>query len=205
MNIETYIDYGNYHHLFDFKFDIAKLQGALTDVLSIQQFETPGVTNFGAIPLNRIPGDPSSVEGNKIRAKYWTIPDSDGKEVERDVYVEEHLYTEFIPKYENTYFKEVYETLTSRFKLGRVRLLLKQPRSCLSWHRDPEPRLHVPIVTNLGCRMVIGDECRHMPADGSVWFVNVGHRHSAFNFGKTDTIKMVVSINGQDDLDVLDE
>ena len=108
MNIETYIDYGNYHHLFDFKFDIAKLQGALTDVLSIQQFETPGVTNFGAIPLNRIPGDPSSVEGNKIRAKYWTIPDSDGKEVERDVYVEEHLYTEFIPKYENTYFKEVY-------------------------------------------------------------------------------------------------
>ena len=104
MNIETYIDYGNYHHLFDFKFDIAKLQGALTDVLSIQQFETPGVTNFGAIPLNRIPGDPSSVEGNKIRAKYWTIPDSDGKEVERDVYVEEHLYTEFIPKYENTYF-----------------------------------------------------------------------------------------------------
>ena len=133
MNIETYIDYGNYHHLFDFKFDIAKLQGALTDVLSIQQFETPGVTNFGAIPLNRIPGDPSSVEGNKIRAKYWTIPDSDGKEVERDVYVEEHLYTEFIPKYENTYFKEVYETLTSRFKLGRVRLLLKQPRSCLIW------------------------------------------------------------------------
>ena len=181
MNIETYIDYGNYHHLFDFKFDIAKLQGALTDVLSIQQFETPGVTNFGAIPLNRIPGDPSSVEGNKIRAKYWTIPDSDGKEVERDVYVEEHLYTEFIPKYENTYFKEVYETLTSRFKLGRVRLLLKQPRSCLSWHRDPEPRLHVPIVTNLGCRMVIGDECRHMPADGSVWITNNTVYHNFFN------------------------
>ena len=196
MNIETYIDYGNYHHLFDFKFDIAKLQGALTDVLSIQQFETTGVTNFGAIPLNRIPGDPSSVEGNKIRAKYWTIPDSDGKEVERDVYVEEHLYTEFIPKYENTYFKEVYETLTSRFKLGRVRLLLKQPRSCLSWHRDPEPRLHVPIVTNLGCRMVIGDECRHMPADGSVWITNNTVYHNFFNGGEKERVHIVAGILG---------
>jgi len=196
MNIETYIDYGNYHHLFDFKFDIAKLQGALTDVLSKQQFETPGVTNFGAIPLNRIPGDPSSVEGNKIRAKYWTIPDSDGKEVERDVYVEEHLYTEFIPKYENTYFKEVYETLTSRFKLGRVRLLLKQPRSCLSWHRDPEPRLHVPIVTNLGCRMVIGDECRHMPADGSVWITNNTVYHNFFNGGEQNRVHIVAGILG---------
>ena len=196
MNIETYIDYGNYHHLFDFKFDIAKLQGALTDVLSIQQFETPGVTNFGAIPLNRIPGDPSSVEGNKIRAKYWTIPDSDGKEVERDVYVEEHLYTEFIPKYENTYFKEVYETLTSRFKLGRVRLLLKQPRSCLSWHRDPEPRLHVPIVTNLGCRMVIGDVCRHMPADGSVWITNNTVYHNFFNGGEKERVHIVAGILG---------
>ena len=196
MNIETYIDYGNFHHLFDFKFDIAKLQGALTDVLSIQQFETPGVTNFGAIPLNRIPGDPSSVEGNKIRAKYWTIPDSDGKEVERDVYVEEHLYTEFIPKYENTYFKEVYETLTSRFKLGRVRLLLKQPRSCLSWHRDPEPRLHVPIVTNLGCRMVIGDESRHMPADGSVWITNNTVYHNFFNGGEKERVHIVAGILG---------
>ena len=196
MNIETYIDYGNYHHLFDFKFDIAKLQGALTDVLSKQQFETPGVTNFGAIPLNRIPGDPSSVEGNKIRAKYWTIPDSDGKEVERDVYVEEHLYTEFIPKYENTYFKEVYETLTSRFKLGRVRLLLKQPRSCLSWHRDPEPRLHVPIVTNLGCRMVIGDECRHMPADASVWITNNTVYHNFFNGGEQNRVHIVAGILG---------
>ena len=196
MNIETYIDYGNFHHLFDFKFDIAKLQGALTDVLSIQQFETPGVTNFGAIPLNRIPGDQSSVEGNKIRAKYWTIPDSDGKEVERDVYVEEHLYTEFIPKYENTYFKEVYETLTSRFKLGRVRLLLKQPRSCLSWHRDPEPRLHVPIVTNLGCRMVIGDVCRHMPADGSVWITNNTVYHNFFNGGEKERVHIVAGILG---------
>jgi hypothetical protein len=41
--------------------------------------------------------------------------------------------------------------LSSKYKLGRVRILLKQPRSTLSWHRDPEPRLHIPIITNPGC------------------------------------------------------
>ena len=38
----------------------------------------------------------------------------------------------------------------------------------MSWHRDREPRLHVPIITNPGCKMVIEDIAKHMPADGSV-------------------------------------
>ena len=192
----AHLNFSDFYKVPDLRFDIGKLRKDLEKILKKRNFASPGVTNFGAIPLNRIPGDQSSVEGNKIRAKYWTIPDSDGKEVERDVYVEEHLYTEFIPKYENTYFKEVYETLTSRFKLGRVRLLLKQPRSCLSWHRDPEPRLHVPIVTNLGCRMVIGDVCRHMPADGSVWITNNTVYHNFFNGGEKERVHIVAGILG---------
>ena len=44
---------------------------------------------------------------------------------------------------EDTYFKEVYDQLSKKFKLGRVRILLKEPRSTLSWHRDPERRLHI--------------------------------------------------------------
>ena len=34
-------------------------------------------------------------------------------------------YSEFIPDYENTYFKEVFDILSSKYKLGRVRILLK--------------------------------------------------------------------------------
>ena len=55
-----------------------------------------------------------------------------------------------------------------KYKLGRVRILLKEPRSTLSWHRDPEPRLYIPIITNPGCLMVIDNVAKHMPADGSV-------------------------------------
>ena len=36
-----------------------------------------------------------------------------------------------VPEFENTYFKEVLEILRKKFKLGRVRLLLKEPRSTL--------------------------------------------------------------------------
>ena len=157
----------------DIKFDVEKLQAAYKEVIKIKNFESPGeITNFGAISLTQIPGDPDSIKGNKARGVYWTKPDKSGKEVVRDETLDESLYSEFIKDYENTYFKEVYDTLSSRYKLGRVRILLKEPRSTLSWHRDPEPRLHIPLITNPGCIMVIDNVAKHMPADGSVWITN---------------------------------
>ena len=94
------------------------------------------------------------------------------KEVARDKPIDEEKYTELLDEFKNTYFEEVYNKLRKKFKLGRVRILLKQPRSTLSWHKDPEPRLHIPIITNPGCRMVIEDIAKHMPADGKVWITN---------------------------------
>ena len=75
--------------------------------------------------------------------------------------MDESKYTEFVNEFQHTYFKEVYEKLSNKFKLGRVRILLKEPRSTLSWHRDPEPRLHIPIITNPGCLMVIENIAKH--------------------------------------------
>ena len=86
---------------------------------------------------------------------FWTKPDATGKEVIRDEKIDEAAYSEFIDEYKNTYFKEVFDILSSKYKLGRVRILLKQPRSTLSWHRDPEPRLHIPIITNPGSIIVV--------------------------------------------------
>ena len=48
----------------------------------------------------------------------------------------------------------------------------------MSWHRDPEPRLHIPIITNPGCKMVIEDIAKHMPADGSVIITNNTKYHN---------------------------
>ena len=109
------------------KFDIDELQNAYKEVLKIKDFSGPnGVSNFGAISLTQIPGEPDSIKGHKARGVFWTKPDASGKEVIRDEMINEAAYSEFIEEYKNTYFKEVFEVLSSKYKLGRVRILLKQ-------------------------------------------------------------------------------
>ena len=117
-----------------------------------------------------------------------------GKEVSRDIPIDEKLYTEFVKDFEHTYFKEVYDILSSKFKLGRVRILIKEPRTTLSWHRDPEPRLHIPIITNPGCLQVIESVAKHLPADGSVWITNNTKYHNAFNGGEENRVHLVACL-----------
>ena len=185
----------DFHTVPDLKFDISKLQKALTEVLKIKDYGAPnGITNFAAICLNQIPGKPESVLGNNARGVYWTKPDHTGKEKLRDKVLDESLYTEFVKDFENTYFKEVYDILSKKFKLGRVRILLKEPRSTLSWHRDPEPRLHIPIITNPGCMMVIENAAKHLPANGSVYITNNVKYHNAFNGGEENRVHLVACL-----------
>ena len=188
-------NFSDFHTVKDLKFDVQKLQNALKEVLKIKKYDSAnGIKNFAAICLNQIPGKPESTQGNNARGIYWTKPDHRGKEIARDRKLNETLYTEFVNDFEHTYFKEVYEKLSSKFKLGRVRILLKEPRSTLSWHRDPEPRLHIPIITNPGCIMVIDNVAKHMPADGSVWVTNNTKYHNAFNGGEENRIHLVACV-----------
>ena len=176
------------------KFDIDKLRSDLDKILKLKKFNSLGIKNFAAIPLNQIPGEKSSIEGHNVRGTYWTIPDETGKEAKRDKAIDESKYTELVPEFKGTYFEEVFNVLRKNFKLGRVRILLKEPRSTLSWHRDPEPRLHIPIITNKGCRMVIEDVSKHMPADGTVTITNNTKYHNFFNGGEQNRIHLVACV-----------
>ena len=188
-------NFSDFHTVKDLKFDINKLQESLYQVLKIKDYDNAnGIKNFAAICLNQIPGKPESTQGSYARGVYWTKPDHSGKESARDKILDETLYTEFVKDFEHTYFKEVYEKLSSKFKLGRVRILLKEPRSTLSWHRDPEPRLHIPIFTNPGSIMVIDKRAQHMPADGSVWVTNNLKYHNAFNGGEENRVHLVACV-----------
>ena len=189
------LNYSDFYQVPDLKFDIKRLRSDLEKVLKNKSFFSPSkITNFGAIPLNQIPNDTDSVKGHNVRGIYWTIPDEKGKEVARDKHIDESKYTQLIPEFENTYFKDVYNALKDKFKLGRVRLLLKEPRSTLSWHKDPEPRLHVPIITNLGCSMVIENVAKHLPADGHVTITNNTKYHNFFNGGEQARVHLVACV-----------
>ena len=189
------VNFKDFRRVEELNFDISKLKEGLGKVLKIRNYDDAnGVPNFAAICLNQIPGDPNSIKGNNSRGVFWTKPDGSGSEVERDKPINENLYTEFVKDFEHTYFKEVYTKLSSKFKLGRVRILLKEPRSTLSWHRDPEPRLHIPIITNPGCIMVIENVAKHLPADGSVYITNNIKYHNAFNGGEENRVHLVACL-----------
>ena len=111
----------------DIKFDISELRNACNEVLKIKGFDTSlGIPHFAGVSLNQIPGDPESIKGNKVRGIYWTKPDSSGREVIRDSKIDESKYTEFIDDFKKTYFKIVYDELSKKYKLGRVRLAFKR-------------------------------------------------------------------------------
>jgi len=185
----------DFHKVPDLRFDINKLRTALKQVLSRKSYDDAAGTKFIAgISLNQIPGNPDSAKGENVKGIYWTKPDSTGKEALRAKKINEAAYTEFIKDFEDTYFKEVYDTLSKKFKLGRVRILLKEPRSTLSWHRDPEPRLHIPIITNPGSIMVVEEIAKHLPADGYAWITNNTKYHNAFNGGEEDRVHLVACV-----------
>lgn len=150
--------------------------------------------DFNAICINRIPGDPNSISGGNVRGLYWTYPDSTNVEEQRLPFIEEIKYTEICPEFKGTYVEEVYNLINKRFKIGRVRFLMKPPRSCLSWHRDPEMRLHIPIITNKGNIMVIKNTAFHMPANGSGYITDNRQYHNFFNGSEIDRVHLVATV-----------
>ena len=177
----------------DIKVDINRLRNAYEVFKDNLGFTTddPSKVDFNAICINRKPGDSRSIVGGNVRGLYWTYADESGKEEQRLEKVEEESFTEICPDFEATYIEEVYNNIQAKYKVGRVRFIMKPPRSCLSWHRDPDKRIHIPIITNPGCRMVIEDESFHLPADGRAYITDNTKYHNFFNGSEIDRVHLV--------------
>jgi len=134
------------------------------------------------------------VEGDDDhRGIFWTR-DKNYKEVQVERFVNEEVYRVFEPLLMNTYFKNVYDTLSQHYRLGRVRILKLDSRTSLSYHRDPEARLHIPIITNPGALMIVDKDAHHMKADGSVYYVDTTKYHAALNGGNDSRVHLVATI-----------
>ena len=172
------------------KFDIDKLRQCYRDMQG--QLEDLG-SGFHVMALTRRPGvEHPTPEDNCGR--FWTRVDDSYAEVPRDIMVDESAYSEFNPLFADTYLAEVYEQLIARFPIGRMRVLGKDPYNCNSWHRDPEPRLHIPIISNPGSLFVVNHHCTHLPADGSVYFTDTRGYHTALNGGEDSRVHIVAAL-----------
>ena len=109
--------------------------------------------------------------------------------------LQEEDFTVLCKQFENTIFEIVYNLLSQRYKLGRVRLMKSTPKSCLTWHTDSSPRIHYPIKTQEGCFMVIENEVKHLEANKWYWTDTI-KPHTAFNASKEDRIHLVAVILG---------
>ena len=57
----TSLNFEDFYKVPEIKFDISKLRKDLDAILEKKRFNSPGVTHFGAIPLNQIPNDEESI------------------------------------------------------------------------------------------------------------------------------------------------
>jgi hypothetical protein len=177
----------------DTRVDIVRLRKALTQCLSLTQFKGDLDAGFGAFSLTRRPG--VAVEtANDLSGLFHTRVDDSYQEVEREELVNESAFTEFVPTFADTYFKDVWDTLCDIAPIGRMRVLSKGLYNCNSWHRDPEPRLHIPIISNPGSLFVVNHHVTHLPADGSIYFTDTRGYHTALNGGESHRVHIVAAL-----------
>ena len=175
------------------RFDINELQEALGQVMARTELAGDIAAGFGVIPLTRRPGTDGASD-NDLSGLYWLRADHRYVEEASEEAVDEAAFTDFIPDYADTYFAHVHDELTKRVPIGRMRISSKGLYNCNSWHRDPEPRIHVPIVSNPGSLFVVNHYVTHMPADGSVYFADTRGYHMAMNGDLAHRVHIVAAI-----------
>ena len=178
----------------ELQFDIQQLQEALQECVAKVDFqgEMQG-QGFAAIPVTQRPGQTTWTE-NDLSGRYWIRGDDRYVEEPREDLVAEKQFSELNPSLEGTYFEYVFTELTKRFPIGRTRILSKPQYNCNSWHRDPEPRLHIPIVSNPGSVFIVNHHATHLPADGSVYFTDTRGYHTALNGGDDNRVHLVAAL-----------
>jgi len=148
---------------------------------------------FAALPLTQRPGQ-TKWTPNDLSGRYWLRADERYIEEPREDLVPEIDFSEFNPKFKGTYFEYVHEELCKRFPIGRTRILSKGLYNCNSWHRDPEPRLHIPLISNPGSLFIVNHHVTHLPADGSVYFTDTRAYHTALNGGEKPRVHIVAAL-----------
>lgn len=126
----------------------------------------------------------------------------DTRIAKKDSHADERWYRKFkddLPPY----LREILSTFPN---FHRSRFAILQPGNNVKPHIDYDTtygiRLHIALETNDECYNggwnEAGDEIKHhIPADGSVWFINPGVKHYAINNGTTPRNHLIISIDCQ--------
>ena len=103
------------------------------------------------------------------------------------ILVHESEFNIIHPLLKGSYTEEVCAIIKQRaiddgVKLGRVRLLGINPKSCYSWHTDPDNvRYHIPLKTFVEAFFVVDEGVYRMPDEGKLYTIASAKWHTAVN------------------------
>ena len=75
--------------------------------------------------------------------------------------------------------------------LYRTRVMNMEPKTCYTLHRDWTKRIHIPVITNNNCFLIINNEIKHYPADGNYYLTDTTQLHTAVNASRKNRIHIV--------------
>jgi len=100
----------------------------------------------------------------------------------------DHQESEFTePLFDLPYTNSVIEELG----MTRTRVMRMKSKTCYSYHKDPTKRIHIPLVTNENCFMIVSDEVIRYPAEGDHFIMDTTQIHTAVNASFEERIHIV--------------
>ena len=82
-------------------------------------------------------------------------------------------------------------SIINNLNLCRTRIMNLKYKTCYSYHQDLTKRIHIPLVTNENCWIIIEKEVKHYPADGNWYEIDTTKKHTAVNASWEDRIHLV--------------
>jgi hypothetical protein len=122
----------------------------------------------------------------------WDLydPSKDTELATRDEILAEPDFDVTCDLFKNTYFEEVIDAVNTRYSAYRGRLMMMPYKQCLSMHSDATNRIHIPLITNPYCFMVIANGVYRL-ATNKTYIVNTRIDHTAVNAGRYNRIHLV--------------
>lgn len=125
--------------------------------------------------------------------KVWTGKRG-GKPIDNPYGEEDFKY--ITNQFKDTTFEYLWKEASKRYNIGRARIFISNPGTCLTWHKDDTDRIHYPFKTLPGCIMAIEDQAKHLELNRWYYTKTKGRQHTAANASYETRMHLVFSVIG---------
>tara|TARA_R100000455_G_C6225578_1_gene88634 strand:+ start:108 stop:605 length:498 start_codon:yes stop_codon:yes gene_type:complete len=99
-------------------------------------------------------------------------------------------------RYPENYFKyslwniPTLNRIFEKYGMVRTRIMQSDPKTCLSMHADLTKRIHIPLIINDQCFMMIEDKVYYLQT-GKIYLTNTTLKHTAVNASYLSRVHIV--------------